>query len=63
MNAATIKGIRTLHQDLASAPRTMTARELALTPHSLGCIGETATTHDGQKWVWVEHLQLWVAYN
>lgn len=63
MNASAIKGIRTLHEDLTSATRTKTARDMALTPHNCNRTGEIATTQDGQKWVWVDHLRLWVAYN
>ena len=61
MNENMVKSIRTLHANLTSAIRTMTAKEMALTPHRLGRLGDTATTGDGQKWVWVEYV--WVAYN
>ena len=63
MNAATIKGIRMVADEMVSVvSRTKTAKEMALTCHSLGRDGKTAVTADGRKWVWDARFSHWAAW-
>ena len=63
MNAATLNGIRMMADEMASVvSRTMTAKEMALTPHNLGRDGKTAVTADGRKWVWDARFSHWAIW-
>ena len=37
----------------------MTAQEMALTPHDLRLFGSVAVTKDGVKYSWDQNAQLW----
>jgi len=63
MNAATLKGIRMIADEMTTVvSRTMTAKEMAMTSHNLGRDGKTAVTADGRKWVWDARFSQWSAW-
>jgi hypothetical protein len=51
MNTAQIQGIRQMHNEVMMSKPTMTAREMAETPHNLSRDGNTAKSIFG-KYVW-----------
>jgi hypothetical protein len=60
MNDAQLKAFRTLAGLEDAQPVTLTAREMALRPHSLSRDGETARMPDGSTWHWSNPLKAWV---
>jgi hypothetical protein len=62
MTTATLKAFRDLHEATTTAPRTMTAREMALTGHNLNRAGDRATlTATGDVYYWINSRQMWVS--
>jgi hypothetical protein len=61
MTHATLTAFRGLAAQMATAPRSMTAREMALIPHRLNRKGDKATvTANGQAWYWSPASSIWV---
>lgn len=62
MTTTQTTAIRTQWQDVTAEAKTMTAREMALTPHNLNKAGTIATLTNGQKFVWNEAAVAWVQF-
>lgn len=41
----------------------MTAKEMALTPHTLSRDGSMARMNDGSKWVWDNRFEHWACWS
>lgn len=63
MTQTQITGIRMLHEETSRVvSRTMTAREMALTSHSLSRSADMATLHDGSVYVWDKRFDHWAIW-
>ncbi len=63
MNNAQLTGMRQMHEDTKSVvKRTLTAKEMALRPHSLDRAGNMATCPDGSKWIWDDRFNHWAKW-
>jgi hypothetical protein len=62
MNTTQLSAMRNLWNEVNSQPETMTAREMALTPHNLNRDASIARTTDGRKFVWIEKQERWVVF-
>ncbi len=52
-----------MHEDAESVvKRTLTAKEMALRPHSLDRAGNMATCPDGSKWIWDDRFNHWAKW-
>ena len=60
MNTAQLQAIRAIAEAARKACKpSMTAHEMALTPHDLRLFGSVAVTKDGTKYSWDQSAQLW----
>ena len=60
MNTAQLQAMRAIAQAMHKAIKpSMTAKEMALTPHDLRLFGSVAVTKDGVKYSWDQSAQLW----
>jgi hypothetical protein len=63
MTDTTLREIRAHHAALhAVYPDRYTAHEMALQSHNLNMAGSLATLPDGRRFIWMEHVNLWMAY-
>ena len=60
MNTAQLQAMRAIAESMRKASNpSMTAKEMALTPHDLRLFGSVAVTKDGAKYSWDQNAQLW----
>jgi len=60
MNTAQLNGMREMWDGVTSVCKsTKTAKEMALTPHTLNRDGTLATLQDGTVWVWNTRIEKW----
>ena len=60
MNTAQLQAMRSIAEAMHKTNKpSMTAQEMALTPHDLRLFGSVAVTKDGVKYSWDQNAQLW----
>ena len=61
MNAAQLTATREIARNMEQGvvKQSMTAKEMALTPHNLNRDGSMAITNEGRKWIWDARFDKW----